>query len=284
VVVAVWLMPRTKRRMPGVPAAGVGLLLLLCGACGGGSASGSGQAGALTLQAVWERPTNGGGAQFEGSADVPASVQTVEVRIEADGQSFGELVDPDQTTSVLITGVPAGRADVSVLGYDVPLLGSPDLREVDVAPSYASETVQIIVSAGRTTNAGPIEVTARPFLTGFSPLPEETGVDPSSAVEFLLAIAVGDIDAGSVDVAVDGAALVSAGIAATNVVFEPCTDGTATPCGAADQGLSGFLLRGPPDALPTASRVAVSVQALGGPDTARALDFEYGFDTGDGSP
>jgi hypothetical protein len=272
-------MLRTMRKMPGVSLAELSLLLVLA-ACGGGSGGGSDQTGTLTLQAVWEKPASGGGAQFEGSTDLPPAVQTVEVRIAGGGQNFRELVDPEQTRSVVITGVPTGRVDVSVLGYDVPLLGSPDLRDVEVSPSYASAVVEVLVDAGRTTNAGQIEVLAQPFVTDFAPLPEETGVDPSSAVGFLLAIGVGGIDAGSVDISVDGSPLVSAGVAEPGATLEACADGTAAPCGATDRGLTGFLFRGPLGGLPAESRVNVSVSALGGPESSRSLDFDYGFDTG----
>jgi hypothetical protein len=172
-----------------------------------------------------------------------------------------------------------GDVDVSVFGYDVPLLGVPDLRDVAVAPSYASAAVQVLVRAGITTNAGQIEVLAQPFLTDFSPVPDEADVDPSRDVAFLLAIGVGAIDAGSVDVSVDGTPLVSAGDPAANVTFEACADGTATPCGTIDRQVTGFLFRSPPGGLPAASTVQVSVSATGGPGSTRSLDFSYEFET-----
>jgi hypothetical protein len=267
------------RKIPRLPVAGLLSLLAFCSACGGGSGGGSSSSGSLTLQAVWERSATGSGAQFEGGTEIPPSVQTVEVRIVSGGQTFRELVDPEQTRSALITGVPTGDADVMVFGYDVPLLGVPDLRDVAVAPSYASAAVQVLVRAGVTTNAGQIEVLAQPFLTDFSPLPDEADVDPSRDVEFLLAIGVGVIDAGSVDVSVEGATLVSAGVPAANVTFEACADGTATPCGTIDRQLTGFLFRTPPGELPADSSVQVSVNATGGPESSRSLDFSYEFET-----
>jgi hypothetical protein len=268
------------RNMPSVSLAGLLLLLVLCGACGGGSGGGSGQIGSLTLQAVWERPATGGGAQFEGSTDLPPAVQTVEVRISGGGQDFRELVDPEQTRSVVITQVPVGRVEVTVLGYDVALLGAPDLRDVAVAPSYASAAVQVLVDAGRTTNAGQIEVLAQPFLTDFDPLPAASGVDPSQAVGFLLAIGVGSIDPTSIDIGVDTSFLVSAGVPAPGVTLEACADGTTSPCGGVNRALTGFLFRGPPGELPVENGVLVTVGAVGGPQASRTLDFAYGFETG----
>jgi hypothetical protein len=266
--------------MPGLPVVGLVSLLLLCCSCGGGSGDGgSSPSGSLTLQAVWERPLNGGGAQFEGGTEIPPSVQTVEVRIVGGGQSFRQLVDPEQTRSVVITEVPTGDVDVSVFGYDVPLLGVPDLQEVAVAPSYASAAVRVLVRAGVTTSAGQIEVLAQPFLTDFSPVPDEGDVDPSRDVSFLLAIAVGGVDEGSVDVSVGGASLVTAGVPAANVVFEACADGTATPCGTIDRQVTGFLFRTPAGQLPADSTVRVSASATGGPDSSRSLDFSYEFET-----
>lgn len=266
--------------MPGLPIVGLLSFLLLCCACGGGSGGGgSSPSGSLTLQAVWERPSTGGGAQFEGGTEIPPSVQTVEVRIVGGGQTFRQLVDPEETRSVVITEVPTGDVDVTVFGYDVPLLGVPDLQDVAVAPSYASAPVQVLVRAGVTTNAGQIEVLAQPFLTDFAPVPDETDVDPSRDVEFLLAIGVGAIDAGSVDVSVGGTPLVSAGVPAANVTFEPCADGTATPCGTIDRQVTGFLFRTAPGGLPAQSTVQVSVNATGGPGSSRSLDFSYELET-----
>jgi hypothetical protein len=267
------------RKTPGLSFAWP-LLLLACGACGGGSGNATDRSGALALRAVWEQPATGGGAQFEGSTDLPAAVQTVEVRIDGGGESLRELVDPEQTRSVLITGVPTGRVEVTVLGYDVPLLGAPDLRDVAVAPSYASSPVEVLVSAGRTADAGQIEVLAQPFLTAFDPLPESSGVDPSRPVGFVLAIGVGGIDVSSVDVSVDGSVLVSAGVPAGNAFVELCADGTAAGCGPIDRGLSGIVFRGPLDGLPAQSTVDVRVNARGGPESSRSLDFAYSFETG----
>jgi hypothetical protein len=154
------------------------------------------------------------------------------------------------------------------------------LRDVAVAPSYASEPVEVLVTLGRTTNAGQIEVLAQPFLSDFSPLTDEIGVDPSRTVEFLLAIGVGEIDAESVAIDVDGSALVSAGVPVAGVVFAACADGTAAPCGTIDRGVSGFLFRAPQGPLPAQSTVDVSVSAVGGPESARSLDFTYSFETG----
>jgi hypothetical protein len=266
-------------RNTGVPYVGL-WLLLCCGACGGGSGGSSTELGTLTLRAVWETASGGGGAQFEPGTDIPPAVQTVEVRISGGGETFRELVDPDQTRSVVITGVPTGPAEVAVFGYDVRLLGAPDLREVDVAPSYASAPVEVVVNAGETTHAGEVEVLAQPFLTEFDPLPEADGVDPSSVVGFALVIGVGSIDAGSVDISVDGSPLVSAGVPGGDASLEPCADGTAAGCGPTDRGLTGFLFRGPLSGLPEHSRVDVSVSAVGGPGSTRSLDFDYGFETG----
>jgi hypothetical protein len=276
-------MPRVVRKTPVCRVLGLALLLLLPAACGGGSGGATTTVGAVALEAVWETAGAGGGAQFEGGGDVPAAVQTVEVRIEAAGRILSELVDPDETRRVVLTNVPVGPATVLVLGYDVRLLGVPDVRAVDVAPSFASEPVSILVLAGRTTNAGSIEVLARPFLTDFVPLPEETNVDPATPVRFLLAIAVGEIDPVSTDVAIDGIALVSSGIADPPATFTPCADGTITPCAAIDRGLSGFLFRAPGGGSLPDRRVTVAVRSVGDAGSQRALDFEYGFDTGAGA-
>jgi hypothetical protein len=248
------------------------LLCALLAACGGGDGSSSAANGSVTLHAVWQRPSAGGAAVFEGSDGVPAVVQTVEVRIVTPERTIRELVDPDETTRASISGVPAGHVTVFIFGYDVRLLGLPDLTQVDVAPSYASAGLDILVRAGRTTNAGEIQVSALPFVTEFDPLPDDV-VETTRPVQFLLAIAVGDLDASSIDIDVGDSAAVVGGVAAAGVVFEPCRDGTASPCGGMDRGLGGFRFQSAPAELPELSTVTVSVRAAGG------LDFQYSFDT-----
>ena len=223
----------------------------------------------VSLRAVWE-----------GSAGVPSVVQTIEIRITTGQGTMRELVDPQQAPGASIAGVPLGDATVEIFGYDVRLLGLPDLTEVEVAPSYASDPESIFVRGGTTTDAGEIEVRAQPFLTQFGPLPGEVDVLPSTRVEFLLVIAVGAIEAGSIDVTVDGVAQVVAGEALADSELEPCVDGTTSPCGSADLGLSGFRFRASSAALPAFDTVAVEVDAAGG-EPARALSYQYSFDTAD---
>jgi hypothetical protein len=253
---------------------GIALLTAACGVSSGGSADG----GAVALNAVWEGTGTGGGADFEGSADLPPAVQTVEVRIEADGSTIRELVDPQATRSVVVSGVPPGSAFVSVLGYDVRLLGPIDLAQVDVAPSYASGAVEVEVVVGRTTNAGVIEVLAQPFVTDFSPLPGAQQVETATDVEFLLAIGVGGIDVASVDIEIDGALVVAGGTPGSGATLEPCEDGGENPCGSVDRDLNGLRFRAPID-LPPGKAVGVRVLANGGPDFTRSLDYEYEFYT-----
>lgn len=210
---------------------------------------------------------------------MPAVAQTVEVRITTPQRTIRELVDPDavQAPGVSVAGVPLGDATVQIFGYDVPLLGLPDLTEVEVAPSYASEIVDILVRVG-TTDAGEIEVRARPFVTQFSPLPGDVDVPPDTRVEFLLALAVGQINANSIDIRVDGVEQVVAGEAVGDAELDPCEDGTTSPCGSVDRGLSGVRFRASSPPLAPLDAVTVEVEAAGG-EPPRTLTYQYTFDT-----
>jgi hypothetical protein len=248
-----------------------------CGGGNGGSAA-VGPTGSVALRAVWEVPSQGGGATFEGSSDIPGAVQTVEVLLQAGDQTFRELLDPTQSRRAVIAGVPPGTATVRVFGYDVRLLGLPDLTVTDVAPSYASQPIDVDVKAGQTTAAGAIEVSAQPFVTDFAPLPDDSGIAPAEPIQFLVATATEGIDLGTLQVALNAAALVANGVAHDGVTIAACSDAGDTPCGE-NRGISGFRVTIPGPLAPQTT-FSVRVQASDLNDPPRRVDYEYSFDTG----
>jgi hypothetical protein len=242
-------------------------------ACGGGGSTSKVPSGSVSLHVAWEQ-----------SAIVPDAVQTVEVRIVTARTTTREFFDPDTIQSgdsASIAGIPAGKAVVTIFGYDVPLLGATDPTQVDFAPSYASAGVEILVPARKSKDAGEIQAFAQPFVTEFDPPPAAL-VEPTRRVQFLLAIALGEIDPASVDIEIDGLAQVVAGVPQGEAELVACADGTELPCGGADRGLTGFRFRAAPAALPELSNVTVAVRASGG-EPSRELDFEYTFDTEGGT-
>ena len=99
--------------------------LLFLGCAGGGTSTGS--TGGLTLQALWERSSQGQSADsrfrrpaFEGTSEIPPSVSLVEVRVDGAGRPRVRcFVDPRQSRTVTIDRLQTGRADVTVFGYDI---------------------------------------------------------------------------------------------------------------------------------------------------------------------
>lgn len=253
-------------------------MVVVFSSCGGGDTALNGAGtGSVSLRAVWEG--TGGGASFEGDSEVPAAVQTVEVRVAAGAQTFREFVDPRATRQVVIDGVPAGPAAVGVLGYDVHIGQLPDPSEVDLAPSFASEDVAIQVRAGKTTDAGEVAVLARPFVTDFVPVPGGLDVPPSTRVEFLLVTARGNINPDSVDIDVDGVAQVSGGVPAAGAELTSCRDGGPSPCGGLDRRVSGYRFRAARGELPELSSIPIHVRAADDGEPPRTVDFIYAFET-----
>lgn len=266
-----WGVMRLLRKAGCSFAAGLGAVLIIGSAGCGGDDEVSGPTGSISLHAVWE-----------GSADVPASVQTVEVLVQSGTQTMRELV-PSQSPQVAIAGVPLGEATVRVRGYDVRLNGVPDLTTVAVAPSFVSAPVEVEVRGRGQADAGAIAVLAQPFATNFIPSPGNASVDPNTAVELLIATAVGDIASESVDIDIDGVPQVVGGVAETGRELTACRDGGSSPCGSVDRNLSGFRFRGLTGDLSALSTVVVQVRAQDEADPPRALDYEYQFQTGTGA-
>ena len=259
--------------------AGVLWAVIVLGGCGGGdTAVDDHGTGSVSLRAAWEG-SDGGGAGFDGDDEVPAAVQTVEVRITSGVQAFREFVDPRETRQVVLDGIPAGAATVHVFGYDVRIGQLPDPGEVELPPSFASEDVAIRVRAGKTTDAGEVAVLARPFVTDLIPPPRDFAVPLSTRVEFLLVTAGADIDRDSIDIDVAGVPQVSGGVPVADAELLPCQDGGPSPCGGLDRQVSGYRFRAIAGELPGLSAIPVRVRAADDGDPPRSIDFIYTFET-----
>jgi hypothetical protein len=259
----------------------VAVAVTLSAGCGGSDDSG-GRGGGVALHATWERPNGPSGARlqsFDGGSDIPAAVQTVEVRIQGDDFLIQQFVDPTETREVLIENVPVGPATVAVFGYD---MAGVNADSGPITPSYASNPVRISVDAGATTDVGDVAVLAVPFVTNLSPVPDAVNVSPAAVVSFVVATARGNIASQSVTIRIAGDPQVTAGQPAAGVQFEPCDDGGASPCVSPSQNLRGFRFRRAGD-LPALQRIQVSVAATDQNQPPRALipnPFTYAFSTG----
>jgi Carboxypeptidase regulatory-like domain/Bacterial TSP3 repeat len=262
------------------------LIASLTSGCGGGGGGQGPTLGKVALRVQWAGPSAGTGPQTAGFAgnlpELPASVRTVEVRIEGNGFTIRRFVEPAARQAV-VDGVPAGPVQVFVFGYDVPFGGPPDLSRIVIAPSYASTGLSTVVVAGETNDVGFVEVLARPFVTEFSPLPGAFDVPPNADVSLVIATGGGTIERASIDIFLLNAALVSGGVAVSGVEFQPCADDSASPCVSPSRGLTGFRLRAPSNAFAPESEIAMSVRASDTevpPQSLTPDPFEYSFTTG----
>jgi hypothetical protein len=224
---------------------------------------------------------------------LPPSVSTVEVRVEH-GDTTRRLVDPAEMREVDIDGIPIGAAAIRVLGYDVPFANSGVLEEFALPPAYSSAAIAVVIRAGETIDAcdgrpagcaadGTVQMLAQPFVTDFEPAPGETAVSPETRVGFVLATAAGRIDPQTVDIRIDGAAVVSGGEVQPGATLSPCNDAEGTPCGRrTDRQLEGFVFTFESPAPYAADRtIEVVVSADDTNTPARSFSgFTYHFATG----
>jgi YVTN family beta-propeller protein len=261
-------------------------LLLSAIGCGGGSGSGS-STGSVTLSALWERP-RGGAADFEGTTQIPASVTTVEVRVtDSGGTTYRQRVfNPGPgNRSVTIIGLRAGTATVKVLAYDLSFT-SPDVPGTpaaeaaavldafpDFPPAYAGDDIAVRIRSDEIADAGTVELRAFAYPTDFEPALLATEVSPFAAIDLVVRSDIGPIVASSVDLQVDGAAVIAAGVPAAGAELDDCGDEDPRNLCVGYQALAP---------LPAGSRidVVVSAAAMAAPGDLRAFsNFDYSFTT-----
>ncbi|HYD47603.1 MAG TPA: hypothetical protein VEB21_04615, partial [Terriglobales bacterium] len=208
--------------------------------CSGDGGSRS-QSGALSLNAQWEAADRSQPRRlatidqaFTPADEIPERVTVVEVRVTDAAQVVHRvfIFNPRDNRSVDITELPPGPAIVEVLGYDFSFLpsGSGDdearalLEQFALPPSYASDPITVQIVPGELTDAGTIDVLARPFVTGFVPLPGESNVPRDTPVFFAFATDRGDIARDSVEISVNGLPVVVAGVEAEGALLNLCDD------------------------------------------------------------
>ncbi|MBI4518123.1 MAG: right-handed parallel beta-helix repeat-containing protein, partial [Deltaproteobacteria bacterium] len=284
------MVPNSKRFEIAVALASfIAVMAVAAAGCGGGGGGAAG--GGVSLQAVWERSNLTRGARlgsFDGSAELPPSVRTVEVRIEGAGFIMRRFFDPAITRSAEIDDVPVGPVNVRVLGYDVAGYDLEYERQLGLpgsglTPSYASDRVAVIVYPGRVTDAGEVAVLARPFVAEFSPVPGADEVLRNAPVSFAIVTARGDIDRSSVTVHVAGELQVEAGVARSGALLEACADDGPAPCAVPGRNMRGFRFLSGTPTFPALSDIRVRVRATDNSTPPRRMDpepFEYGFTTG----
>lgn len=264
-------------------------LVGLIAGCGGGGTSGT-ATGAVALHATWEQSSHGAIRSARSvpspvpTQPVPPSVSTVEVRVHAmGGQLVRTFVDPAETRDVVIQNLRAGPATLQVFGYDLPFAERSLLDDFNLPPSYESPPVAVIIPAGQTADAGTVMLTAQPFVTDFDPALGASGVSRSTLVTFILATAVGDIDATTIDISVAGNTVVTNGQTQPGATLLPCVDGGEVPCGArADRMLQGFIFSFDAQMpYPAESVIPVVVSAGDTNHPQRSFSgFRYTFTTG----
>ncbi len=271
-----------------VRASNVLCLVGLIAGCGGGGTNGT-ATGAVALRATWEQSSHGVSAARRlpnpvPTQPVPPSVSTVEVRVHAmGGQLVSSFVDPTETRDVVIQNLRAGPATLRVFGYDLPFAKRSLLDDFNLPPSYQSPPVAVIIPAGQTADAGTVMLTAQPFVTDFDPALGASGVSRSTLVNFILATAVGNIDATTIGIRVAGNPVVTNGQTQPGATLRPCGDGGEVPCGArADRMLQGFIFSfDAPIPYPAESVIPVVVSAGDTNHPQRFFaGFRYTFTTG----
>lgn len=269
-------------------------LVLFSSGCGGSGSSGSaGSTGSLTLRAVWERVTRGGAAAFEGTSEIPANVTTVEVRVsDSSGETFRQYVfNPGPgNRSVVIVGLQPGTATVQVLGYDLSFTspdtpGTPPAEALAVLtaypnfpPAYASDEIAVDIRRDEITDAGTVELFGSAYPTDFDPGLLAVGQSPLTTIRLAVRSDIGPIVVASVNLRVDGLAVIIDGQTAAGARLDDCEG---------DDPLQLCLSYDSPEPLPANSSIAVTVSAaaIAGPDDLRGFgDFTYSFRTGDLPP
>lgn len=259
---------------------GCAALALLSG-CGGGGSSAVGQG--LSMRALWQRrPPDASTTPrgFDGSPEVPPSVQTIEVRVSPAGTPPVRVFVPPTGESVTVNNLAPGVVSVAMFGYDVPFADADEIVDWALPPSFASGPKSVQVAPYSITNAGVFELTAQPFVTGLDPVPGATGVGRLAAVELVIATAAGAIDEDGVTIDVDGLAIVRPGVVDPNAGLIPCDDRFGTPCSAGgDQDLIGFrFFYDTP--LPYAPEAPVGVYVSAVDFQGLVVAYSYGFTTG----
>ena len=255
--------------------------LAVLGGCEGGAGSSAAGSG-MSLRAVWEREPLAplaGPRGFDGSATVPPSVQTVEVRVSPAGVPALRIFVQPTGASVQVNGILPGVVTVQVFGYDVPVAEQEEIVTAALPPSFASGPKSVQIAPYAVTNAGVFELLAQPFVTEFVPVPGDTGGGRLAPVELVISTAVGEIDQNGIDVDVDGLAIVRAGVSDPNAGLIPCDDQSAQPCSAdGDKNLVGFrFFYDPQLPYPPEAPVGVFVSAV---DTdGLSVAYSYGFTT-----
>ncbi|MCK6554488.1 hypothetical protein L6Q96_07885 [Candidatus Binatia bacterium] len=259
----------------------IGAALGVLAGCGeGGTPSAVGSV--VAMRAVWQRtpadPT-GGTLGFESSTQVPPSVQTIEVRVSPAGAPAERVFVQPTGASVTVSGILPGVVTVQLFGYDVPFAERSEIVSAALPPSFASGPKSVEVVPYAVTDAGVFELAARPFVTGFDPVPGAIGVSRLSPVEFVIATAVGAVDPEGIDVDIDGLAIVRSGESDPQAGLIPCDDKSELPCSAdGDRNLVGFrffydpLLSYPPEAPVGVFVSAADFQGI-------SVAYSYGFNT-----
>lgn len=250
-----------------------------CGGGGGASAVSSG----LAMRAVWQRGLASRAVTprgFDGSTEVPPSVQTIEVRVSPAGTPPIRVFVAPTGASVRVNNIAPGVVTVQMFGYDVPFADVDEIEAEALPPSFASGPKSVQIAPYAITNAGVFELMAQPFITEFDPVPGATGVGRLAAVELVIATAVGAIDQDGINIDIDGLAIVRAGVTDPNAGLIPCDDRFGSACSAGgDQDLIGFRFFYDTPA-PYAPDAPVGVFVSAGDFQGLTVAYSYGFTTG----
>jgi len=234
------------------------------------------------MRVLWQRSVATAAAAprgFDGSPEVPPSVQTLEVRVTPAGVPPTRVFVAATGSRVQVNGIPTGVVAVQLYGYDVPVADRDQIVTQALPPSFASGPKSVEIAPYAITNAGVFELLAQPFVTEFYPPPGATGIARFASVEFVIATAGGTIDQAGINIDVNGLVIVKAGVTDPDAGLIPCDDDLGEPCSpGGDQGLTGFLFfYDTPTPYPPEAPVGVFVSAVD--SGGQAVAYSYGFTT-----